>query len=145
MSCWSVRAEPAACPGFAGALVLLHAALAVLPWAAGCTPTLAAALAAVALGTLPHTLAAVPGQRSRLKSIAGDGRAWRVRGAGGMWQAAELRRGCRVLGPIVLLELAVAGRRLDWWVPRYALPADDFRRLKVAALAAGAGARRADC
>jgi hypothetical protein len=40
--------------------------------------------------------------------------------------------GARVLASFVFCQVAVAGQKLDWWLPAYAVPAAEFRRFRVA-------------
>jgi hypothetical protein len=47
------------------------------------------------------------------------------------WQAAALGPASRAFAQGVLLELRSGGRRLAWLLPRRALPAAEFRRLKA--------------
>lgn len=110
-----------------------------MPWAAGCRPALALGLTAVSLMALPAALAAIPGPGCRLRALR----------LAGCDQWAVLRDGAeavvlvdaasRVFPAVAFCRLTLRGRQLDWWVPRYALPEDEFRRLKVALRCARSG------
>jgi hypothetical protein len=132
MSTWDVCAEPADCRGLAGTVIALHAGVAVLPWVADCNPWLAALLAGSCLAALPAALRAVPGRRCPLQGLRYTGGLWLARLADGGEAVAGVAAGTRVLPGLVFCRLSVGGRVRDWWVPRYALTASDFRRFKVA-------------
>lgn len=132
MSAWDFTAEPTDCQGLAGLVVTLHVAVAVAPWVAGCEPWLAVGLSVLCLAVLPVTLRGIPGRNSRVRGLRRRASRWTVRLADGAEQAAVPLATARVLPGMVFCRMAVAGQMLDWWVPRYAMPADDFRRFKVA-------------
>jgi hypothetical protein len=132
MSSWNVRVEPAPCVGLGRLAEVLHLGAALAPWAAGCTPPLAAILSAACLVTLPATLAALPGRRCAVRALARLDGAWSAVLSDGRDVAIEVDRATRVFAGLVVCRLAVGNRRYDCWLPRYAVPAGDFRRLKVA-------------
>ena len=132
MSCWRVDAEPGDCSALAGVVALVHAAVALVPWVAGCEAAGAVVLSVVCLGALPGALRAVPGRRCPLQALHHADRAWTATLRGGTTQPASVAPSTRVLPGIVLCRLRVHGQMLDFWLPRYAFPAGDFRRLKVA-------------
>jgi|SRR5687767_5515074 len=124
--------EPAPQPRLAGGLLLLHAAIAALPWLTRCPPPLAFALGALTAIGFARCIGQVPGRHCRLQAAAADPGGWRVRIAGVPgWQAATLGPASRALAQGALLELRSGGRRLGWLLPRRALPAAEFRRLKA--------------
>ena len=132
MSAWNVDAEPGPCQALAALVAALHAVAALVPWTAGCTPWLAAMLSASCLAALPGALRAVPGRGCPLRGLRYADGAWVARLAGGREAAARVAAGTRVARGIALCRVSVGGRTHDWWVPGYALPASEFRRLKVA-------------
>jgi len=124
--------EPAADPRLAAALLLLHAAVAALPWVTRCPPTLALALSALAALGFAANLGRVPGRHNRLQAVAVDGGGWRVRWAGEPgWRSATLGRESRAMADGLLLELRADGRRAGWLLRRRALPPAEFRRVKA--------------
>jgi len=127
-----VDLHPVACPGLAASVGAVHGAAALAPWGAGCEPLVAALLSAVALLAWPVALRAVPGSRSRLRRLRRAGPGWRATLSDGTEQPAEVLPGGRVLATFVFCQVAVAGQKLDWWIPAYAVPAVEFRRFKVA-------------
>ncbi|HUG03874.1 MAG TPA: hypothetical protein VML92_05570 [Steroidobacteraceae bacterium] len=132
MTSFAFVIEPASQPRLAAWLLLLHAAIAFCPWFARCPAPLAAALSTLAIAGFYLNLAWVPGRHCRLQAIAVDGSRWRVRLAGAAdWQPAALGAGTRAYRDCVLLDLRVTGRRAGWLLPRGAVPADSFRRLKA--------------
>jgi hypothetical protein len=132
MKSFAFAIEPAPQPRLAGGLLLLHAAIAVMPWLTRCPPTLALALTALTAIDLARCIGQVPGQHCRLQAAAVEPAGWRVRIAGVPgWQAAALGPASRAFAQGVLLELRSGGRRLAWLLPRRALPAAEFRRLKA--------------
>ena len=143
MSAWNVDAEPGSCQALAALVVALHAGAALVPWAAGCTPWLGALLSASCLAALPAALRAVPGRGCPLRGLRHADGTWVARLAGGRETAAGVAAGTRVLPGIAFCRVSVGDRTRDWWVPRYALPATEFRRLKVA-LRCRLGYRAAD-
>jgi len=129
---WDFDLRPARCPGLAAVAGLSHAGAALAPWAAGCEPAFAAALSAVALLAWPAALRAVPGRRSRLMRLRCAGRRWMATLPDGSEREVEPLPGGRVLPSFVFCRVALAGQKLDWWIPAYAVPASEFRRFKVA-------------
>jgi hypothetical protein len=132
MSCWRVDVTLPACPALAALVTAVHGGFAALPWLAGCDAWLAAALSVASLATLPGTLRSVPGWRCPVVALRFSDGDWTVTTAGGGWQAASVCASSRVFPGAALCRLRVAGQMLDLWVPRHALAAADFRRLKVA-------------
>lgn len=132
MSSWNVRVEPAPCVGLGRLAGVLHLGAALAPWAAGCTPLLAAALSAACLVTLPATLAALPGRRCAIRALACLDGAWTALLSDGRDVAVEVDGATRVFAGLVVCRLAAGNRHYDWWLPGYAIPAGDFRRFKVA-------------
>ena len=132
MRSFAVVIEPAAQPRLASGLLLVHAAVAALPWLTRCPAPLAIALGVLTASGFVRCLAQVPGSHCRLQSVAADSGGWRVRLAGDTaWEQATLAKPSRALAGWVLLELRSGGRRVSWLLPRRALPAAEFRRLKA--------------
>ncbi|MGH8197840.1 MAG: hypothetical protein ACRETI_06685 [Steroidobacteraceae bacterium] len=132
MTSFAAAIEPAAQPRLAAAVFFVHFLAASSPWLARSAPPLAVALSMLAIAGFVATLARVPGRHCRLAAIALDGRGCRARLAGEhAFQPAELSGGARAYAALVSLEIVVGGRRLGWLLPRAALPAADFRRLKA--------------
>ena len=132
MKSFAFAIEPAAQPRLAAGLLLLHVAIAASPWFTRCPPPLALALSAITATGLARMIGRVPGRHCRLQAAAADRGGWRVRIAGeARWRAATLSPESRALADGVLLELRTGGRRLGWLLPRRALPAAEFRRLKA--------------
>jgi hypothetical protein len=132
MSSWNVRAEPAPCRGLGRLAVGLHLGAALVPWLAGCSPWLAVALSAACLLALPTMRAALPGRHCAVSSLGYRDGQWLARLADGRQVQADIGGATRVFSGLVVCRLNAANRRYDWWLPRYAVPAGDFRRLKVA-------------
>ncbi len=132
MPSWQFVAEPRACRSYARLVWAGHCVAAVAPWAAGCPAWLASVLSAACLATLPGALAGLAGPQCGIKALAWPSAGFRARLRDGRWAAAEVTAASRVLPGLVVCGLRVEGRRFEWWVPRAALPADQFRRLKVA-------------
>ncbi len=145
MKSWTVDAEPRSCPELVAVALLVHLGAACLPWAVPLPSALAAALSMLALLLWPATLRALPGPHAALRRIAFDEYGWRVWPAGGRWIRAEVSPASRATRGLVVLSVSAGGRRLDWWLPRYALTADQFRHLKVAVLAMRAGGTPPAC
>jgi len=141
MNSWNFHAELAACPRLAAALAAVHLAAALIPWLAGVEPVPAAGLALLSLAALPATLRTVPGGRCRFTAVAcgSDGLALRL--GDGRDVTVGLRSSSRVLPGCVLLQVDLGSRRRLLWIPRAALDAGAFRRLKVAVHAGLGGAR----
>jgi hypothetical protein len=132
MTSFALVIEPARQPRLAAWLLFLHAAAALWPWLARCPPPLAAALTVVAFAGFCLNLAWVPGRHCRLRAVAMDGSGCRAQFAGeAAWFPAALGAGTRAYRDCVLLDLRVAGRRAGWLLPRSAVPAESFRRLKA--------------
>lgn len=124
--------EPGSQPRLAAWLLLLHAAMALVPWLARCPPPLASTLTALVTVGFCLNLGRVPGRHCRLQALAMEDSGCRVRLAGEAgWQTAALGAGTRAYRDCVLLDLRLAGRRVGWLLPRGAVPADSFRRLKA--------------
>lgn len=132
MTSFAFVIEPAPQPRLAAGLLLLHAAIAALPWFTRCPPLLALTLSALAAYGFARLIAQVPGRHGCLEAAAADPGGWRVRIAGEPgWHAATLGRASRVFAGGALLELRTGGRCLGWLLPRRALPATEFRRLRA--------------
>jgi hypothetical protein len=132
MRSWSVRAEPAPCRGLVRLAWTGHGLAAVAPWLAGCTPLLALALSAACLLSLPATLVALPGRYCTLRALRFQDGEWSLTLADGRQVAARLDGATRVFEGLLACRFQAGGRRYDWLLPRYAIPATEFRRLKVA-------------
>jgi len=122
------------CTVFAGAILV--------PWLGGVEPLAAAVLAGCALAGFRAALATLPGPGATLRRLEAGRRGWVAVLRDGRSVPATVLAGTRVLPGIALCRLAIDGRRVGWSVPRYAVPAGEFRRLK-GALRASAG--RAAC
>ena len=132
MTLFAVAIEPAAQPRLAALLLLTHLFAAASPWFARCPPLLATLLSLLALAGLPASLTRVPGPHCALRSLALDARRCSVRlRRQDAALAAELGPRTRATAACILLDLAAGGRRFGWLLPRSALPAADFRRLKA--------------
>ena len=132
MTSFALVIEPPAQPRLAAWLVLLHAAAALGPWLARCPAPVAIALTLAALAGCWLNLARVPGRHCLLRAVSLDGSGCRVRLTGETgWRPAALAAGSRAYAGCVLLDLQLNGRRVGWLLPRSALPADSFRRLKA--------------
>jgi hypothetical protein len=132
MTSFAFVIEPGSQPRLAAWLLFLHGAVALCPWLARCPAPLAAALTMIAMVGFGLNLARVPGRHCRLQAMAMDGIRCRVRLLGAAnWQPASLGAGTRAYRDCVLLDLRVAGRRAGWLLPRGAVSADSFRRLKA--------------
>ena len=129
---WDVDVRPHGCPGLAVLVAGLHAAAAVAPWAAGCTPPVAALLSGVAWLAWRIARRAVPGPAAAIRRLRSAGPGWFATLDDGIEHPAELLPGSRVLSRFVFCQVRVAGQKLDWWLPGDALPATGFRRLRVA-------------
>ncbi len=132
MTSFAIAIEPEAQPRLASVLSLTHAVAAAGPWIAHCPPALAAGLSLLALAGLLPSLARVPGPHCRLQAVRRDAGGWRVRllGQDG-YLAATLGPATRATAALIVLEVVAGGRRFGWLLPREALPADEFRRLKA--------------
>ena len=132
MTSFTFVVEPAPQPRLAAGLLLFHAAIAALPWFTRCPPPFALALSVLAVIGFACNLGRVPGRHCRLQAAAADPDGWRVRIAGeAVWRAATLAPESRALAHGVLLELRAGGWRLGWLLPRRALSAAEFRRLRA--------------
>lgn len=124
--------EPDPLPRLAAGLTLLHAAAASLPWIARCPAPLSAALTLLAIAGFMRCLADLPGRHCVLQSVAAGPEGWRIRLQGETaWRPATLTKTSRAVAAGALLELRSGGRRVGWLLPRQALPAADFRRLRA--------------
>lgn len=124
--------EPAAQPRLAAALLLLHVAVAALPWLTRCPAPLALALGALTMAGFAGTLGQVPGRHCRLRAVAADTGGWRLRAAGDSgWLGARLGPQSRAFAGLVLLDVRAGRRRFGWLLTRQALPPAEFRRLKA--------------
>jgi hypothetical protein len=132
MTSFAIAIEPAAQPRLAALLLLTHGFAAASPWIAHCPPLPAAGLSLLALAALLPTLARVPGAHCRLQGFRQDahGCQVRLRGPGG-FRPGTLGPGTRAMAAFIVLEVVADGRRSGWLLPRGALPADEFRRLKA--------------
>jgi hypothetical protein len=145
MSSWSVRAEPAPCPGLVRLAWAGHLAVALAPWLAGCGAVVAICLSATCLLALRFTLAAVPGRYCRLRALCCRDGEWSVVMADGVRVAVRIQPATRVFAGLIACRLLAGGRRFDWWLPAYAFSEGDFRRLKVAIRCIRPGSHRANC
>ncbi len=139
MNCWAVRAEPGRCRALEAITCVVFASGMLVPWLAGVRPTTAALLAACALAGLHTALASLPGPLAALRRLEAGSRGWVAILRDGRSVPADLLPGTRVLPWVVLCRLKIGGRRIGWSVPQYALPAEDFRRLKGALRASTRG------
>jgi hypothetical protein len=132
MTSFAIAIEPVARPRLATLLLLAHGFAAVGPWIAHCPPLLAAGLSLLALAGLPLSLARVPGPHCLLQGLRNDADGCRVRLLGEEgFLAATIGPGTRATAAFVVLEVVANGRRCGWLLPRGAVPADEFRRLKA--------------
>lgn len=132
MTSFAIAIEPAAQPRLASLLLLTHGFAAAGPWVAHCPPMLAAGLSLLALAGLLPSLARVPGPHCRLQALRQDAHGCRVRFLGqDEVLPATLGPGTRATATFIVLEVIAGGRRSGWLLPRGALPADEFRRLKA--------------
>jgi hypothetical protein len=132
MTSFAVAIEPAAQPRLAALLLLMHGIAAAGPWIARCPTVPAAALSLLALAGLGWSLARVPGTHCTLRGLVLDAGGCRVRlRPGTEWLPGAIGPGTRAYGACIVLDLVANGRRVGWLLPRTALPADDFRRLKA--------------
>ena len=129
---WDLDLQPGSCRGLAAALGVAYAGTALAPWVAACDPIVALGVSAVVLLAAPAAIRAVPGRRSGLRRLRRAGRRWLATLPDGIERPAEVLPGARVLASFVFCQVEVAGHRLDWWLPCYAVPATEFRRFKVA-------------
>jgi hypothetical protein len=132
MTSFAVRIEPGAEPRLAALALLAHLVAAAAPWLARCPAPAALALTLAALAGFAATLGRVPGPHCRLREIAGGPGGWQLRlAADGGFRPATLTRATRVHAAVVAAEWRVDGRRVGWVLPRGAVPAAEFRRLKA--------------
>jgi hypothetical protein len=93
---------------------------------------LAAGLSLLGLGGLPWSLARVPGPHCRLQELRKDAESCQVRFRGlEGFVPGTIGRGTRAMAACIVLEVVADGRRYGWLLPRGALRADEFRRLKA--------------
>lgn len=131
MRCWPLTAEPRACAAWLVGAVALHLAAAAVPWAAGCSAAWAAALSLLALAGLPATLASIPGGFARIRVLRLERGRLTVQLRDGRELEAAMSASSLALRHAVLLRLAWEGGAGSWWLPRAAVPAPVFRRLKA--------------
>lgn len=131
MSAWRIDVDLEDCPALAGVVVLLHVAAAAAPWFAGCESWLSLLLSCGCAAALPGALRAVPGPRCPIRRLGHADDVLTVTLAGGQRHAATVAASSRVLPDIAFCRLEVSGQMLDLWIPRYAMTAADYRRLKV--------------
>jgi len=139
MNCWAVRAEPARCRALEAITRVIFASGMLVPSLAGTRPATAAVLAACALAGLRAASASLPGPRAALRRLEAGRRGWVAILQDGRSVPAGVLPGTRVLPRIILCRLEIDGRRVGWSVPRKALPAEEFRRLKGALRASTRG------
>jgi len=132
MTSFAIAIEPAAQPRLAALLLLTHGVAIASPWIAHCPPLPAAGLSLLALAGLLMSLARVPGPHCLLQSLRKDADGCRVRllGQEGLLPGT-IGPGTRATASFIVLEVVADGRRCGWLLPRAALPADEFRRLKA--------------
>ena len=132
MTSFAVALEPGASPRLACAALAVHLAVAASPWLAGVPRSLATVLALVALAGLASSLAAVPGPHHRLAALRIGAAGCRLRRRGSdEWEPAALGPGSRAFADLVFLDIRSGRGRLAWLLPRAAVPAGTFRRLKA--------------
>jgi hypothetical protein len=132
MTSFAVAIEPAPVPRLAALALLLHLAAAATPWLARCQPLAAAPLSLLAIAGLFATLARIPGAHCALRAVAIDATGCRALLARQRtFRPAVFAAGTRALPALVVVDLAVDGRRRGWLLPRSSLPPDAFRRLKA--------------
>lgn len=132
MTSFAIAIEPAAQPRLAALLLLTHGFAAASPWIARCPPLLAAGLSLLALAGLLGSLARVPGPHCALQGLQLDPGGCRLRLLGqDRLLPGTIGPGTRATAAIIALDVVADGRRIGWLLPRGALPADEFRRLKV--------------
>lgn len=132
MTSFAIAIEPAAQPRLAALLLLTHGFAALGPWIAHCPPPLAGGLSLLALAGLLASLARVPGPHCLLQGLRRDAGGCRVRFLGqDDFLPGTLGPGTRASAAFIVLEVVADGRRCGWLLPRRALPADEFRRLKA--------------
>ena len=132
MTSFTVAIEPRAQTRLAALALLFHAAAAASPWVARCGTSLALALSALALLSLAATIARIPGPHCWLArfEVDADGCRARLRRCDADLPAT-LQPATRAYSSLVVLDLAVQGRRHGWLLTRSSLPANEFRRLKA--------------
>jgi len=142
MSSWCVAVDLRHCPAVAGLVVLLHAAVAAVPWFAGCETWLSLVLSSACAVALPGALRAVPGTLCPIRGLGHADGMLTVTLSGGQRRPATVAPSSRVLPDVVFCRLEVTGQMLDLWIPRYAMTAADYRRLKVGLRCQDAAAAR---
>ena len=120
------------CPALAAIVVAGHAVVAVVPWLAGCEASIAGFLSGVAIAGLVPALRAVPGRTCPVKVLRFSSAGWTVSSSGSASGGARLLAPGPVGADIAFCRFLADGQMLDVWIPRVAMPSDDFRRLKVA-------------
>lgn len=132
MTSFAIAIEPAAQPRLAALLLLTHGCAASSPWIAHCPPMLAAGLSLLALAGLVASLARVPGPHCALQGLQLDPGGCRLRLLGrDRLLPGTIGPGTRATAGLIVLDVLAGGRRIGWLLPRGALPADEFRRLKA--------------
>jgi hypothetical protein len=131
MRCWPLTAEPSASGAWLVGAAALHLAAAAVPWAAGCPATWAVAMSLLALAGLPGTFASIPGRWSRIRVLRLEQGRLTVQLRDGRELEAAMSASSLALRHAVVLRLAWDGGAGSWWLPRAALPAPVFRRLKA--------------
>lgn len=132
MTSFALAIEPAAQPRLAAVLLLTHAFAAASPWIAHCPPLLAACLSLLALAGLLSSLARVPGPHCSLQGLRHDADGCRVRFRGqDGFLPGTLGPRTQATAAFIVLEILADGRRHGWLLPRGALPAGEFRRMKA--------------
>ena len=132
MTSFVLAVEPGGTPQLAAIAFLAHLAAAASPWLARVASPVAMALSLAAVVAFAWTLSRIPGRHAALAACKFGSRGWRVRlRESPAWLPAQLAPTSRAYASIVLLELSASGRRYGWLLPRAAVPAGQFRRLKA--------------
>lgn len=132
MTSFALAVEPAASPRLAAIACLVHLAAAASPWLARVASPLAATLSLIAIVAFAWTLSRIPGRHAALAACKFGRQGWRFRLRGStVWLPAQLAPASRAYASMVLLELSAGGSRYGWLLPRAAVPAGQFRRLKA--------------
>ncbi len=134
MTSFAFVIEPPPQTRLAAGFLLLHTAAALLPWYTRCPPWLALLLSLAAVASFALCLARVPGRHCRLQGFAMDSEGCRAKlAADPGWRMARLGPGTRASRNWVLIDLRLGRSRAGWLLPRSAVPAGLFRRLKARA------------